>query len=74
MYFKVDVFPNYEDEDETVVGFSVHFASDEENEPLLNEFEVDIKGYIPVSDSVAQLKRVAEEKAWDILNHLLETS
>ena len=74
MYFKVDVFPNYEDEEEAVVGFTVNFASDEGNEPLLNEFEVEIKGYIPVSDSVHQLKKMAEEKAWDILNHLLETS
>ena len=74
MYFKVDVFPNYEDEEEAVVGFTVNFASGEENEPLLNEFEVEIKGYIPVSDSVHQLKKMAEEKAWDILNHLLETS
>ena len=66
----VNIFPNFQDEEEEVVAFSVIFSSDEEDVPLLNEFSVEITGNIAAVDSVVQLREMAQEKAQVILSRL----
>jgi hypothetical protein len=70
MYSTVNIFPNFQDEEEEVVAFSMIFSSDEEDEPLLNEFSVEISGNIAAVDSVVQLREMAKEKAQVILSRL----
>ena len=72
MWSRVNIFPNYEDEEVEVVRFSMSFALDGEDAPLLDEFKVEIDGYIPAADSVVHLREMAKEKAMAILSRLLK--
>jgi hypothetical protein len=68
MYSKINLFPNYEDEDGQIVGFTFHVQT--EDVPDLDSFELHLDGYIPASDSVNELRERALAKTKAILNEL----
>jgi ABC-type Na+ transport system ATPase subunit NatA len=68
MYWKINIFPN--EEDEKIVAFHLHIMT--EDSPLLDDFEMTLRGYIPASDSVKELRERASDRAKAILKVLYE--
>ena len=68
MYSKINIFPN--EQDEKIVAFTLHIQT--EDQPLLEDFELHLSGYIPASDSVKELRKRASNRAKAILKVLYE--
>ncbi|MHB9074618.1 MAG: hypothetical protein ACYC6G_13965 [Desulfobaccales bacterium] len=69
---KIDVFPNFTDEGDKLAGFMLSISSHPEDK--LDDFDLTLRGSIPMSDSVAELRCQASARAREILKLLAEAA
>lgn len=72
MNIKIDIFPNFADEEDRLAGFMLSISS--HTEDGLEDIELTLRGSIFMSDSVAELRQRASVRAKEILKLLAETA
>jgi hypothetical protein len=68
MYCKIKVFPNLDDKNLAEFSLQAQISGDG---PLIDHFRLDLGGYVPTSDSVAELRARGLEQAKFLLTKIL---